>query len=152
VAEKKTDAPPSPAGLSGVLRPGTIKLTADEEPPPWRYPALLGGTALLGLVVLLIVHLVGRGAPPKPPTKHVPPEALAALDLDEVSGSALAKPVHLPGAGVMPGTKAARPGGVRARRAANPAAGIELPPAESGPKPRPTGAITYEPRGPGLSQ
>ncbi|HEY3351620.1 MAG TPA: hypothetical protein VGQ83_00095 [Polyangia bacterium] len=151
-AKPKAAAPAAPLPPpAGVLQPGTIKRTEDDEPPWWRMPAIYGGTVIGSLLILGIVSLLGRGTPPKPPLSHPPPQEVAAMDLDGVDGSALAKPVVIPGAGVVPGQhlqKVASRAVARGRRFGGAAAAGA--PIEPPPKPKADATIHYQPRGPGL--
>jgi hypothetical protein len=155
VADKKPDEAPSAAAIGVVLKPGQIKATEDDEPPWWRFYAIVGGATLVALIVLGVVGLMGRSAPPRGPIKQPAPEVQVALDLDDLPADALAKPRPLPGAGVVPAEKgatkvAARGGGGRARRGGGGGGGAPMKiegPANEPPK-KPSGAIIYQPSGP----
>jgi hypothetical protein len=148
-SDKKDKKPVEVAPPTGVLQPGVIKRTEDDEPPPWRAPAIYGGAVVGALLVFGIVSLIGHGVPPKKPLTHQPPEAVAAMDLDDVEGDALAKPIKIPGAGVVPGQPAGQKvvsrAVARGRRftGGGPAAPVEPPP-----KPKADATIHYQPRGP----
>ena len=156
---KRESAPsPPPAPPAGVLQPGAIKFKRDpdEVQPWWYYAAIFGGIVVLSVVVLGVVSLIGRGTPPRQPLAHQAPEAAALLDLDDVRGGTLAKHAPIPGAGaIIPspgqntGPKVASKSVARGRRFGRPALPVIHGPAEP-PKPKPSGAIFYQPRGPGL--
>jgi hypothetical protein len=154
VADKKPDEAPAEAAIGVVLKPGQIKATEEDAPPWWRFYAILGGATLVALIVLGVVGLVGRKAPPKGPLLHPVPEVQVALDLDDLPAETLAKHRPLPGAGVMPAEKgakvAARGGGARVRKGGGGMGAmpkIEGPAQPAEPK-KPSGAIIYQPSGP----
>jgi hypothetical protein len=128
----------------------------DEVRPWWYYASIFGGTVVVSVIVLGIVSLLGKSTPPRRPLDHKPPEATVLLDLDDVSGGALAKPAPIPGAGaVIPtpgqpaGPKVASRSVARGRRFGRGTLPVVQGPADP-PKPKPSGAIFYQPRGPGL--
>ena len=149
--EKKPDEAPSAAAIGVVLKPGQIKATEDDEPPWWRFYAVIGGTLVVGLVVLGVVGLLGRKTAPKGPLQQPVPEVMVALDLDDLPANTLEKHRPLPGAGVMPATKAptkvAARGGGRARKGGGGGPAKIDGPAEPEKK-KPSGAIIYMPSGP----
>jgi hypothetical protein len=147
---KKNEKPAAPALPAGVLQPGTIKATEDEEPPWWRAPAVFAGVLVVSFAALGVVTVVGKGTPPKAPLTHAAPEVLPAMDLDGVAGDALAKPVKIPGAGVIgqpAGQKVVSRAVARGRRFGAPA--VEGPAAAAdAPKPKARTDISYQPHGP----
>jgi hypothetical protein len=151
VADTKPDESPSAAAIGVVLKPGQIKATEDDEPPWWRFYAVIGGATVVALIVLGVVGILGRDAPPKGPLRPAAPEVQVALDLDDLPAGTLEQHRPLPGAGVAPAEKG--PGKVAARGAGRRKGGggmgavpkIEGP-AET-PK-KPSGAIIYQPSGP----
>jgi len=149
VADKAEEKSATPV-IGPVLKPGQIKASDDDEPPWWRFYAVWGGVAAIGLIVLGIVSLVGRNTPPKPPLQHEPPKAPTALDLDDLPQDTLAQPVRLPGAGVVPAEQKSKPAKVAIGRGRKPG-GEPLPKVEGPAEPekkKPSGAIIYQPRGP----
>jgi hypothetical protein len=149
--EKKPEETPSAAALGVVLKPGQIKAKDDDEPPWWRFYAIIGGAFVLGLIVLGVVGVIGRGAPAEGPLKQPVPTAMVALDLDDLPAETLEQHRPLPGAGVGPAEKKVAPrGAVGVRRKGGGGMGA-IPkiegPANEPPK-KPSGAIMYQPSGP----
>ncbi|MBI5479046.1 MAG: hypothetical protein HY906_09330 [Deltaproteobacteria bacterium] len=153
MADNKPDEAPPAAAIGVVLKPGQIKATEEDAPPWWRFYAIIGGATVVALIVLGVIGLMGRKAPPQGPLLHPAPEVQVALDLDDLPAGTLEKPRPLPGAGVMPAEKgatkvAARGGGGRARKGGG---GMGAPPKIEGPAEapkKPSGAIIYQPSGP----
>jgi hypothetical protein len=150
--EKKPDEA-SAAAPGAVLKPGQIKATEDDEPPWWRFYAVIGGVLVVGLIVLGVVGLLGRNAPPKGPLKQPVPDTLVALDLDDLPAATLEQHRPLPGAGVAPAEKKMGKGGaVGVRRKGGGGGGMGAMPKIEGPAndppKKPSGAIIYQPSGP----
>jgi hypothetical protein len=151
--EKKPAEAPSVAAMGVVLAPGQIKASEDDEPPWWRFYAIVGGALVVGLIGLGVVGLLGRNAPPKGPLQQPVPEAMVALDLDDLPAETLARHRALPGAGVSPVEKAAKAGArVGVRRKGGGGGGLGAVPKIEGPAneapKKPSGAIIYQPSGP----
>jgi len=153
VADEKTpDEAPSAAAIGAVLKPGQIKATEDDEPPWWRFYAVVGALLVVGLIALGVVGLLGRHATPKGPLQQPVPESMVALDLDDLPADTLEQHRPLPGAGIAPAEK--RPGlrgavGLRRRGGGGGMGAIPKieGPANEPPK-KPSGAIIYQPSGP----
>jgi hypothetical protein len=148
--EKKPDDAPA-AAIGVVLKPGQIKANEDDEPPWWRFYAIVGATLVVGLIMLGIVGVLGRNAPPKGPLQQPVPEAMVALDLDDLPAQTLEQHRALPGAGVSPAEKGKVGARVGVRRKGGGGGGLGAIPKIEGPADapkKPSGAIIYQPSGP----